>query len=282
MSPTFPEFCTAVREVHIHPRPNPLIKCQTAKVRTLHPLIKAANLLHTQTSHASEIKALTNTGGKGFTDNKVNAESLSEQIEQCSTRIQNIEEKLDILDTVRSSVSSLTSRVDTLEHKIANPISSIINCAQEARKKITRSYNIILYGITEPSPFSLQSDLRVKVKRIIGNIYNINCDSISLRRIGKQSETANSLRPVIVRLESSHEVLRCLRNKKLLTEGISASTDKTPTQRDHMRQLIQHVDQHSAEHPNNQFPIKYVSGVPKVVNADSSNNFQEPPKDAAE
>ena len=81
---------------------------------------------------AAEIKALTSLVSKWFKDNKANAESLGGKMEQCSSRIQNIEDKLDILDTVQSSVSSLTSRVDTLEQNTANPSSSIISCAQEA------------------------------------------------------------------------------------------------------------------------------------------------------
>ena len=206
-------------------------------------------------------------------------------MEQCSSRIHNIEDKLDILDTVRFSVSSLTFRVDTLEQNTANPTSSIISCAQEAREQIARSCNIIFYGITEPSPFSLQSDL-LHVKQFISNTYNMNSHSISLRRIGKHSETAVNPRPAIVRLQSSDEVIRCLRNKQLLPAGTSASIDKTPAQRDHMRQLIQYVDKHNAEHPNSKLRIKYVSGVPKAVTASSVNNsantFQEPPENTSE
>ena len=61
---------------------------------------KPANLA-TQTDItrlAAEIKALTSLVSKGFKDNKANAESLSGKMEQFSSRIQNIEGKLDIVN----------------------------------------------------------------------------------------------------------------------------------------------------------------------------------------
>ena len=62
--------------------------------------------------------------------------------------------------------------------------------------------------------------------------------------------------------------------------------DKTPAQRDYMRQLIQYVDKHNAEHPDSKLRKKYVSGIPKAVTAssvnDSANTFQEPPENTSD
>ena len=93
----------------------------------------------------ADIKALTAAVSKGFSDSKAKITQLSEQMAQYNSRMQTIEDKLAVLDTVQLSLGKLTSRVETLESQAPDPTSSAIKYAQEAKEQIARSYNVILY-----------------------------------------------------------------------------------------------------------------------------------------
>ena len=72
----------------------------------------------------------------------------------------------------------------------------------------------------------------------------------------------------MVNLQSADEVMRVIRNKKLLPSIINISSDKTPTQRAQPRSLIKKVEDHNLAHPNEQKKIKYINNVPSIVDKD--------------
>ena len=66
--------------------------------------------------------------------------------------------------------------------------------------------------------------------------------------------------------------MRVIRNRKLLPTHVSVSTDKTPAEREHLTKLRAELGQLNAVDPNVQYTIRYVRGVPKIINASSSDH----------
>ena len=157
------------------------------------------------------IKVLSEVIAKGFSESKASSKQFCEQM---NNRMQGIEDKLVVLDTVQASLGKLTTRVDELESKVPDPISNAINCAQEGKEQIVRAGNLILYGIVEPTPYNLQNDLQ-NIRQCFAAFQCIDTDSLTFHRIGKPSEASTHPRPTIVKLKSSHEVLKILRHKAL-------------------------------------------------------------------
>ena len=79
---------------------------------------------------SADIKVLSDTIAKGFSNSNATSKLFSEQM---NGRMQTIEDKLVLLDTVQVSLGKLTTRLDELEVKVSDPTSCAISCAQEAK-----------------------------------------------------------------------------------------------------------------------------------------------------
>ena len=104
-----------------------------------------------------------------------------------------------------------------------------------------------MYGVNEVQGASQQSDSE-QVATILSRVPGLDLSNIFTRRLGKLV-TGGKPRPLLVRFISTDEVRRILRNRHCLPRGISASSDKTTSERDYLKALINEVTRHNESNP---------------------------------
>ena len=195
-------------------------------------------------------------------------DSLASQIAVVDNRVQPIAELAERVDNIDSRVAALESR-----QQAAPPLPNIDNIAAEIRDRLQRSQNIIIYGVLENIGAPHTTDLE-SVTSLLTRVPGINLTNIVARRLGKPKADGTP-RPLLVTLVSASEVQRILRNRHVLPRPVSVSTDKTQAERAHLKGLIEQVAAHNAANPNDQKKIKYVNGVPTIVDARPLRRSQE-------
>ena len=140
---------------------------------------------------------------------------------------------------------------------------------REVQDRLERVNNIILHKVEEPVNGAVALDL-VKIKGILGHVHDLNLENISVKRLGRLP--SNVPRPLLVRLSSHKKVMWIMQSRTQLPAGVSVSTDKTPSQRDQLKRLKEEVDRLNAEHPFIVKIIKYVEGVPSIVDNPALND----------
>ena len=206
-------------------------------------------------------------------------EVTKQEVEDLKIAHQSIEVMQSQITTMESDINSLKSTVATVsisegDESPANLDKSMISTpdslASEIQDRFRRSTNIILYKIPEhqqeddpqdhasqiPNDRSSRNHDFRYVQSILNKIHNIDVAHIKVRRLNGDSK--NGPRPILVNLHSADEVMRVIRNKKLLPSIINVSSDKTPTQRAQLKSLIKKVEDHNLPHPNEQKKIKYI------------------------
>ena len=78
-----------------------------------------------------------------------------------------------------------------------------------------------------------------------------------------------------MRLHSAIEVRHILRNRHVLPRPVAVSTDKTVEERLHLKSSIDQVNAHNAANSENKKKIKYINGVPSIVDDKPSQRSQE-------
>lgn len=194
---------------------------------------------------------------------------LGEKVSESCSKIDSVHK--DFLQCV-SDVKQIKVEVNSLKSVCSSLQSQVTKCCSidsinaELQDRLARSNNLIIYGVDFSD--KSQSD-SLKVKSLLSNINNLNLDNISTRRLGKGIN--NKPPPTLVKLSSKYEVHIVLRNKNKLPPGISVSSDKTQMEREKLTSLIKIVNDHNSNNPTKK-SIKYVKGVPTIVNNDPVNN----------
>ena len=143
--------------------------------------------------------------------------------------------------------------------------SSIDVIDAEIQDRLQRSSNLIVYGVDA----NVVSSDSSKINSLLGKINNLNLINISCKRTGKHKD--NRPAPLLVKLNSKEDVIRVLKNKSLLPQGISVSSDKTKLQRDNLHSLYSEVDRHNNSNSNKK-AVKFINGIPTIVSKVSGNN----------
>ena len=90
-----------------------------------------------------------------------------------------------------------------------------------------------------------------QVISILNRVPGIDLAGIIVRKLGTYNP-GNKPRPLLVRLASADEVcLRVLRNRHVIPRMIQAYFDKTTAERALLKSLIEEVNRHNKENPNN-------------------------------
>lgn len=188
-------------------------------------------------------------------------DSHTEDIKNINIKISQLSAQLDRLGVSNSQSGHNNNAAGTS----AAPSSlRVDDLAAELQDRLRRSQNLIIYDL----PMSPDvSDLDM-VKDILARVENINIQSIHVRRFTKPTR-ANSPPPILITFSSAAEVGRVLRNWKLLAREIRVTADHTKSQRTQYNTLRREAERHKAAHPNNKKVVRYVNGVPNIL--DSKN-----------
>lgn len=129
----------------------------------------------------------------------------------------------------------------------------------ELQDRLSRALNIILYNL----PMEDGGDDLNNIRRALSSIKNIDLNNISARRFTKP-ERIGCPPPVIVRLASTHDVNRVLRNWKLLAHGVQVAADRTRAQREVYSRLRKEADAFNSNSTGSKNRVRYVNGTPTL------------------
>lgn len=205
--------------------------------------------------------------------NELAANSALNNIAQIKGNIQEIITKFASMEMNGACAAVGEASANTLAPQAvsgAQSSQSSENLALEIQDRMARANNLIIYNLQEGNGDQRSNDA-FQVKEILNKVGNIDTTNVSVRRIGNPSN--GKPRPIIACLRSQSDVLRVLRNRNLLPRTIQLSTDKTPNQRKQLQELRAIVMAHNNSNPATRKTIKYIRGVPTVVDeAKGANN----------
>ena len=193
-------------------------------------------------------------------------EGVYSGIDALASQISVVDEKVQPVAGLVDRVCNIEARVSALENNHAAappPAIDIQSIAVEIQDRLLRSQNILLYGVAEVNAPSQQTEIEI-VTSILSRVPGIDISNITIRRLGKP-RTDGSARPLLIKLISAAEVRRVLRNRHVLPRGVMDSSDKTTAERDFLKSIIDQVNSHNASNPVIKKKIKYINGVPTIV-----------------
>ena len=197
----------------------------------------------------------------------------TEAITQLTSQVSNIETRVANLENIETRVSNLENANDGAAAAAALPQVNVnINdLASELQDRFFRARNLFIYGLPVDASNS-QRDFQ-QVSQLLSAIPGISLNGMSVRRL--PSTRQNGPGPVVARLPSQDEVIRVLRNRRLLPPAITPRADRTEAERAHLRSVSAEIEQHNAAHPDDQKKLVYVRGVPTAVPKKKGRRNQE-------
>ena len=96
------------------------------------------------------------------------------------------------------------------------------------------------------------------IKNLLAKINNIDLTQLKVKRLHSENNKGDPS-PVLMRLQSSVEVIRVIRNRKLLLKNINIFSGKTPAQPAQLRSIVKKVTDYNQAHPNEPKMIKYIN-----------------------
>lgn len=216
--------------------------------------------------------------------------TLSENLNEVKIQINDIKSSVTNMATeqnqMKNNLTQLESKVTTGEHKLKSIENDLINLRtdatiatpktdqilQELQDRINRRKNILLAGFPEQSsslnPEEKRLNDRTQVINIINHSFKDMPQPTAVFRVGKYSATKN--RRIKVCFSSEEPVRLILSNKGNLPEGYKIYSDETPSQQKHLQSLKDELNRR-LENGENNLTIKYVKGVPNIVECTSKN-----------
>ena len=202
-------------------------------------------------------------------EDKLQAKSDRSEMVQLDARIKNLENKFlnyeQSIDLKLAAVDASVSRIceDKIrgleemrsDHRSTLAVEQAVK--EEVVKKMdedkdieSRQNNIIVYKVPERQSDSLddrkESDQNF-IKDLLQTVFEMTLDEDSIEkmfRLGKPTNTADSVRPLLVRFKKSEDKntvmanLRQLRQAETRFKGVGISHDLTPKQREERKRLI--------------------------------------------
>ena len=118
-----------------------------------------------------------------------------------------------------------------------------------------------IHGMAKERP-DPASDMQ-RVTDALSRFPGLSLNGLSVRRV--PSRRSDIPRPIVARLNSQDDVIRVLRNQRLLPSGLTTRADRTEAERNRFQLLLDQVNQHNETHPEHKNRIEYVNGIPTVV-----------------
>lgn len=183
---------------------------------------------------------------------------------------------------IKNESNALHGNFQKLEEKLENITKGEINLGredniaptiEEIHEREKRLNNLVIFGISEPGTDTENQnpDAEAVVEILKPIKLNISKENIKMYRLGKIDH--NKKRPIKVQFEDKETVLAILKQKSKLqnNDGIYIKRDQTPMQRNHLKKLLQELEQHTKEGRNN-YKIRYqgFDFTPKLVKVNQS------------
>ena len=220
-------------------------------------------------------------GLNGFSDNSLrqlsafmaseferNNQSILSRIDSLAAQISVITERTEPFAQLSAQINDIEARVANLENNSEGAAAAlppanvnINDLASELQDRFFRARNLFLYGIIADNN-NPQHDIQ-QVTHMLSNIPGINLNGLTVHRI--PSRRQNEPGPIVARLPAQDEVVRVLRNRRLLPPGITPRADRTEAERAQLRSLAIEIEEHNAANPNDKKRIVYVRGAPTAV-----------------
>ncbi|KAK7789026.1 hypothetical protein R5R35_001699 [Gryllus longicercus] len=155
----------------------------------------------------------------------------------------------------------------------------------EFHERERRSKNLLIYGIEEDTTLKTKERLiadKQIVTSIITEITGEDC-VVSTMRLGENHQTkdssvstnANKPRPIKVVLHNADAVIKVLKNKNKYKGDGKIGADRTMKQREYLRNLISQLNTETDKGVNKNKSIKYINGVPKIVDNKRNDNSND-------
>ncbi|EZA49827.1 hypothetical protein X777_11808 [Ooceraea biroi] len=170
-------------------------------------------------------------------------------------------------------MQKLAERIDGLEN-VERRASDGVSLAEEdlfaeIAERESRASNIIMFSLDEPE-HSDSNDVSDKdlVNDVLHTILPSLEPSYKVRRLGVKKH--GQPRPLCVSFSSKQEAILVLRNKGKYTGPAKIYQDQTPKQRKYLMNLRAHLRE--LQDAGESKTIRYIGGVPKIVNANQPMN----------
>lgn len=216
--------------------------------------------------------------------------SINEQLKDIKSTTNKLVQEQEILKTeitnLKISNSTTAQKINTLQTDvdqlkttsntaIANITPNLTYCEDvlsEIQERCQRNKNLVIAGISELHSVNATSRHDHDKEEIIKTISNITVDCpqpIKIHRLGKYNNKKS--RPIKIYYASEDVPKYILRNKsKLSDKSIKIYPDQTPQQQSYLENLRKELQQRT-ENGETDLCIKYLKGVPKIIQAESKN-----------
>lgn len=233
--------------------------------------------------------ATITTNQKEFMDKmSENISTIKEKVDDIKITLNNLvteqnKLKSDISEVQLKAIATdkkleqMQSEIDKMKENSKSTLPSLVtsnvyeSIMTEVRERELRSKNIIIVGIQEPVSTSKDERTDMDMDKVINIIKmtGVNCLPEKLFRLGKYNPNKN--RSLKVCFKSSETAISILRGKTdVKYDNIKIYSDQTPQQQEFLKNLKEEFKSRS-ENGENNLTIKYVKGVPKIVQIPAKN-----------
>lgn len=198
-------------------------------------------------------------------DRKVN-NLASSVIPKLQDNISNIDEEFHNFQTViTNKMSTVDDRLLQTAIKVddigSKTTLSVSNCTESILKEITdrqfRDKNLLVFKVPENNSPATDAKLIEEI------LQPLNITPAEVKRLGITS--VGKSRPLLVKMLSTDDVLKTLRNWKSLPSQYSYAKDHTPSQRLLYNTLKAEADRHNSTNPNSKKFVKFINGSPTLL-----------------
>lgn len=213
-------------------------------------------------------------------DIKITISNLATEQNKLKLDISKVQLKANATD---KKLEKMQSEIDAIKENSISAIPSLVtsdayeSIMTEVRERELRRKNIIIVGIKEPASASKdersQSDMEQTLKII--KMAGVNTSPEKLFRLGKYHPSKN--RPLKVCFKSWETATSILRSKNDVNcDNIKIFSDKTPQQQQFLKNLKDEI-KCRFDNGDKNLTIKYIRGVPKIVEIPAKNQLQNSP-----
>lgn len=246
-------------------------------------LAELGSIKKMQQEIVSDISSIKESQSKLVEDMNAKYDLLQSSIERCNATLAL---HSGALDDHQARISSLADRVERIESGVSDFLNSqtltpsqvsndgtVLNdMLGEIEERQRRSLNVIVFNIPESSSDVALERMTYDAGIVSGLLGHICGDGLALTdikvsRVGRR--VAGKVRPVRVRLLRKDDVRKILMNSHKSRNaadfgGFVISCDRTPGQQSHYRELKRQLAERIRSGESG-LRIKYVSGIPKIV-----------------
>lgn len=219
--------------------------------------------------------------------------TIKEQITQIKLSTDNLAIEQNVIKSdivnIRQGNTKTDEKLETLQYAVellknstnnTSSSSQVFNKTQEdiiaeVNEREVRSRNIIIIGLSEPVSSNKEERIELdknEVSRIMKNIDSSVPEPQYIMRLGKYN--AHKIRPVKVCFKSQDIAKSILRHRhEAKYDNIKIYSDQTPEQQRFLKHIKEEL-QRRLENENKNLTIKYIKGIPRIVELTSKNYKQ--------